>query len=278
MIVLPKEGQDLTGFARDIRVQTLRQFHRRGFGHVGGSLSIVETLAVLYGAVMRIDPSNPRLEGRDQLVMSKGHAGPALYAALALKGYFPLDLLDTLNQNGTSLPSHCDRKKTPGIDMTTGSLGQGISSALGIALAGRLKNDGSYCYLILGDGECDEGQVWESALFAAHHKVSNLIAFVDRNHKQLDGTTEEICDLGDLRAKFEQFGWYSQEVDGHIPSQIFDAIKKAHAQAEKPAMIILNTIKGKGAAFAENTRANHHMVCSREEVQSAIDILSGKGV
>lgn len=264
-------------FARQIRLATLRQFRALGSGHIGGSLSIADLLAVLYGGVMRLDPANPHLEGRDQLVLSKGHAGPALYATLALKGYFPLDALDTLNRNGTILPSHCDRRKTPGIDMTTGSLGQGISSAIGIALAGRLKRDDSYCYLVLGDGECDEGQVWEGALFAAHHKVANLIGFVDKNLKQLDGYTSDVCDLGDLRAKFAEFGWFTREIDGHDHAAIRSAIGEAKAQAEKPSMIILDTVKGKGVKFVEETGANHHMAMTVEQIDEAVAALSASG-
>ena len=272
-----RQVEELAAFARDIRIQMLREFRALGSGHVGGSLSVADVLAVLYGCVMRVDPANPRLEGRDQLVMSKGHAGPALYATLALKGFFPTDDLETLNRDGTFLPSHCDRNKTPGIDMTTGSLGQGISSAIGIALAGRLKKDGSRVYLILGDGECDEGQVWEGAMFAAHHKVSNLIGFVDMNHKQLNGFTRDVCDLGDLRQKFEDFGWFALQVDGHDHGAILDAIGKARAQGEKPGMIVLDTVKGKGAYFAETAAANHHMPVAPEQVDKAMAALRGEG-
>ena len=271
-----KTTENLAEFARQIRCGTLRQFRALGSGHVGGSLSVADLLAVLYGCVMHIDPDKPRMEGRDQLVMSKGHAGPALYATLALKGYFPLDLLDTLNRNGTLLPSHCDRRKTPGVDMTTGSLGQGMSSAIGIALAGKMKKDGSYCYLVLGDGECDEVQVWEGALFAAHHRVSNLIAFVDRNTKQLDGFTEDICALGDVRRKFEEFGWHAQEANGHDCRAILDAIEQTKAQSDRPAMVVLHTVKGKGTEFAETAPANHHMAVTAERIDEALGRLAAE--
>jgi len=169
-----KRKLELQLFAETIRLNTLRQFKTLGFGHVGGAMSIVETLAVLYGQVMRIDPRQPDWPERDWLVMSKGHAGPALYAALALKGYFPLAMLETLNKAGTSLPSHCDRNLTSGVDMTTGSLGQGMSTAIGVALGHRLDERDNHTFLILGDGECDEGQVWEGALSAAHFRVDRL--------------------------------------------------------------------------------------------------------
>jgi len=208
--------------------------------------------------------------------MSKGHAGPSLYATLALKGFFPASELTTLNQAGTNLPSHCDRNRTPGIDMTTGSLGQGMSTAIGVALGNRLDRRGSYTYLILGDGECDEGQVWEGALFAGHRKLDNLIAFVDYNKKQLDGYTKDICDLGDVAAKFAQFGWFAQDVDGHDIEQINAAIEKATAQHEQPSMIVLHTVKGKGCPFVEKTMLNHHMMFTKEQVDEVIALLEAE--
>ena len=196
-----EKNKDLRVFAEEIRVETIKELAHLGFGHIGGSMSVVETLAVLYGGQMNYDPKNPTLESRDRLVMSKGHAGPALYATLALKGFFPLERLLTLNQGGTSLPSHCDRLKTPGVDMTTGSLGQGISLAIGLAMGAKMRGKDYTTYLILGDGECDEGQVWEGALSAAHHKLDNLIAFVDWNKQQLDGAIDDVLDIGDIGEK-----------------------------------------------------------------------------
>lgn len=257
-------------FAAQIRLETLKTFAHMGFGHVGGSMSLVETLAVLYGGVMNIDPQNPRWEERDWLVCSKGHAGPAVYAALALKGYFPKEELLTLNQGGTNLPSHCDRNKTIGIDMTTGSLGQGISTAIGVALGNRLDGRPNYTYLILGDGELNEGQVWEGALFANHFELSNLIAFVDHNKQQLDGYTSEVMDLGDIKRKFESFGWHAQDVDGHDTTAIFNAIVSAKEEKCKPSVIVLDTIKGKGCTFAEGIKANHHMTFTEEQSEEAI--------
>lgn len=257
-------------YATKIRIESLKAFGVLGFGHVGGVMSAAELLGVLYGGVMKIDPNNPNWAGRDYYVMSKGHAGPALYAALALKGYFPLKELLTLNTNGTRLPSHCDRNSTPGVDMSTGSLGQGASTGIGIALGNKLQHKPNYTYLLLGDGECDEGQVWEGALFAPQHKLSNLIAFVDYNKQQLDGYTKDILDQCDLRQKFEDFGWYALEVDGHNVEAIAAAIELGKQETSKPKMIILNTIKGKGVYFAEGQKYNHHMRFTKEQCDKAI--------
>jgi len=260
----------LEKFATQIRLETMKEFTHLGFGHVGGALSVIETLAVLYGEVMNIDPKHPTWEDRDWLVVSKGHSGPAVYATLALKGYFPMEELLTLNQGGTNLPSHCDRNKTIGIDMTTGSLGQGVSSAIGIALGHRIDKRKNYTYLIVGDGECDEGQVWEGALFAAHHKLDRLIAFVDANKKQLDGYTKDINDLGDIGAKFAAFGWHAQDVNGADVAQIYEAIQNAKAIKGQPSVIILDTIKGQGVRFVEETMMNHHIVIDQEKAKAAI--------
>lgn len=264
-----KEINQLEKFATEIRLETLKEIKNLGFGHIGGAMSIVETLAVLYGRVMKIKPKEPQWVDRDWLVVSKGHAGPAVYAALALKGYFPIEELMTLNQPKTNLPSHCDRNKTIGIDMTTGSLGQGMSTAIGIALGNRLDRRNSHTYLILGDGECDEGQVWEGALFAHHHKLDHLITFVDTNKKQLDGYTKDINDLGDIAQKFASFGWYVQDVNGADVTKIYEAIEKAKEIKEQPSVIVLDTIKGQGIKFVEETMANHHMIFSTAEHEAA---------
>lgn len=274
-----KEVNQLEKFSTEIRLETLKEIKNLGFGHIGGAMSIVETLAVLYGKVMRINPKEPKWEGRDWLVVSKGHAGPAVYAALALKGYFPIKELMTLNKPKTNLPSHCDRNKTTGIDMTTGSLGQGMSTAIGIALGNRLDRRNSYTYLILGDGECDEGQVWEGALFAHHYKLDNLIAFVDANKKQLDGYTKDINDLGDIAQKFSSFGWHAQDVNGADVAKIYEAIEKAKEVKGQPSVIILDTIKGQGIKFVEETMANHHMrfsIADHKEAKKCIIELENK--
>ncbi len=275
-MISDKRVKELEIFATEIRLESMKAFTHLGFGHVGGALSIVDVLAVLYGEVMKVDPKNPRWEDRDWLVCSKGHAGPSVYASLALKGFFDPEELKTLNTPGTNLPSHCDRNRTIGIDMTTGSLGQGMSTAIGVALGNRLDKRDSYTYLILGDGECDEGQVWEGALFAGHQKINNLIGFVDYNKKQLDGWTKDICDLGDIDAKFREFGWYAQRIDGHDIKAIYTAIENAKAQKEKPSMIVIDTIKGKGCSFAEEPLFNHHITVSEEQGQQAMKELEEK--
>jgi transketolase len=270
MSLTKQEIQDLKFFAARIRMETLKCVGARGFGHLGGALSVVELLAVLYGRVLRIDPRNPDWPLRDLVVMSKGHAGPALYSVLALKGYFSTDLLETLNRPGTKLPSHCDRKLTPGIDMTTGSLGQGVSTAIGLALAQRMDEKTSRTYLITGDGELDEGQTWEGALFAPQRKLTNLTWFVDYNHKQLDGTTEDIIDLGDVAAKFTAFGWYAQDIDGSDVEAIAAAIEKAREERERPSCIVLHTKKGAGVPYIEEIELNHHIVFEGELLEKSV--------
>ena len=269
---IEQDARDLKMVADGIRLVTLQTFSYLGFGHVGGAMSIIETLAVLYGGQLKHDPNNPDWDGRDRLVMSKGHAGPALYATLCLRGFFPKELLLELNQGGGSLPSHCDMHKTPGIDMTTGSLGQGMSTAIGLALGARLNNFGNYTFLVLGDGECNEGQVWEGAMFAAHHKLGGLIAFIDWNKQQLDGFTKDVMDLGSLSAKFESFDWHTQTVDGHDLSKIKAAVTEAKLATDKPSVIVLDTIKGYGCDFAEGIEGNHHMNFSKEQIENAIDL------
>ena len=279
------EKNRLESAAKEIRKYTIDTIGYLGVGHIGGALSIVELLAVLYYRQMRVDPSQPRMAGRDRLVLSKGHAGPALYSALALKGFFPMEWLHTLNAGGTNLPSHCDRNRTPGIDMTTGSLGQGLSAACGIALANRIDGRKSFTFAVIGDGESDEGQVWEAAMFAKHSKLSRLIAFTDYNKMQIDGTTESVLDLGSLEEKWAAFGWATARVDGHDVEAIDNAIGEAKLRAEAaelgaagagataggvPTMIILDTIKGKGATFCEGLVTNHNMSFTYETAKKAI--------
>ena len=268
-----EEVKNLKQYACKIRVEALRAIAGPGVGHIGGSLSIAEILAVLYGKVLKIDPANPKWEERDYFVMSKGHSGPGLYAALALKGYFPIEMLRTLNKPGTNLPSHCDRIRTPGIDMSTGSLGQGASSAAGIALGLKLLKKSNRLYLLLGDGECDEGEVWEMALFANHYQLSNMIAFIDENKQQVDGFTKDVMQINDLESKFKSFGWFTQKVDGHDVEAIFEAIEKARQQNDKPSMIVLNTIKGKGVSLWESKITNHNSPITTEQLSIALEEL-----
>ena len=261
----------------EIRKNILLEIGTLGVGHIGGSLSMVELLAVLYYKHMNIDPKKPKKEGRDRLIVSKGHSGPAVYAVLANMGYFPQEWLKTLNKPGTNLPSHCDMNRTPGIDMTTGSLGQGFSCAVGIALASKLKNDGAKIYTVIGDGESQEGQIWEAAMFASHKKLSNLIAFTDYNKLQLDGKTEDICSIEPLTDKWRAFGWNVIEVkNGNSCEEIDEAITLAK-NSNLPTMIILHTIKGHGISFAENAGVkNHSMTVSKDMFEQGLKELEEK--
>lgn len=255
-------NKELQKLALEIRIGIVEEIQARGFGHIGGSLSLADALAVLYGAVMRYDSQNPKWPDRDKLVSSKGHAGPGVYATLAVKGFFPYEDLKTLNQPGTYLPSHCDKNKTPGVDMTTGSLGQGTSAAVGIALGDRLKGRDSRTYLLVGDGESDEGQVWEAAMFTAAKKITNLIWLVDDNKKQLDGYTQDVLPIFDLEAKFAAFGFDARRVDGNDIAQVYDALTAPIG--DKPRAIILDTVKGKGIREVEETMGNHSMTVAAE--------------
>ena len=255
----------LEQFALEIRLNAVKSLDNLGFGHYGGVLSIVETLAVLYGKIMNVDPKNPDWEKRDYFILSKGHAGPALYAALALKGYFPLDTLMTLNKNGTKLPSHLDRLLTPGVDMTSGSLGQGISVATGLAKAIKQNGADQFVYCIVGDGELNEGQCWEAVQFAVRHELDNLVIFIDDNKKQLDGTAEEIGGKRDFAKVFEAFGFNSAEVKGNDVSAIHDAVISAKKVSKKPYAIVLDTVKGQGFGYLESKKDNHHVRPSEEE-------------
>ena len=251
---------------KKIRIEIIKMLVKRGFGHIGGSMSVVELLAVLYGEVMNVDPKNPNWEERDYLVLSKGHAGPALYSTLALKGFFDKEMLMTLNEPHTNLPSHCDRQKTPGIDMTTGSLGQGLSAAVGIAQAIKLQGKNNRVFTIVGDGELQEGQCFEALQYAAHHELDNLVVFVDENKLQLDGYTKDICKQGDLVTKFNTFDLHTVRCDGHDMKAIKDSINNALVTPHKPSVIVLDTIKAKGVAFLENDLGNHHVRFTDEQI------------
>ena len=256
-------------FSADIHKETTKAIGEAGFGHIGGSVSIADVLAVLYGGMMKIEPADPNWEERDWLILSKGHCAPGLYAALALSGYFPMEWLKTINKPGTNLPSHADCKKVPGVDMTTGSLGQGISSALGIALGNRLKGRDSYTYCIIGDGELNEGEVWEACEAATHLELDHFITFVDWNKKQLDGRLEEICRPLDIEEKFRAFGFDARTVKGYDVEEIWNAIEAAKTVAGKPHVIVLDTIKGLGVNFAEAQEFNHYMDFGPAEAEQA---------
>ena len=266
-----KRVHELKVFAEEIRVETLKIIHSRGFGHVGGSMSLADAMAVLYGEVMNVRPEEPRWEDRDWFVLSKGHGGPVMYATLGLKGFYPVEDAYTLNQPHTRFPSHTDRRMTPGVDLTTGSLGQGMSEAVGAALANKMKGKTSHVFVTVGDGEADEGQIWEGAQFAAHYKLDHLICLIDDNKRQLDGTCEQVMGHAKgIGAKFDAFGWNVINVaDGNDVSQIYDAVMAAYETEGKPTCIVLNTIKGKGATFAEPIGA-HSSQPSEEEWEEAI--------
>ncbi|MGT2866749.1 transketolase [Streptococcus fryi] len=269
----------LKAFANDIRWHTLETLNNLGFGHYGGSLSIVEALAVLYGEVLNISPDNFDERDRDYFVLSKGHAGPALYSTLHLKGFFDKTFLSSLNQNGTSLPSHPDRNLTPGVDMTTGSLGQGISAATGIAKGLDILGSSFSVFTIVGDGELNEGQCWEAIQFASHHQLKNFFVLVDDNKMQLDGTTSSICNPLDYVDKFQVFGFDAVRVDGQSISAIYDAIATFKAStSQRPKCIILDTVKGQGVEELTQMSNNHHLRLTEElkqDLEQVVERLKG---
>ena len=265
------EKKKLELLAAKIRLDVIELLKHRGYGHLGGSMSIVELMAVLYGKVLHVDPANPQMEDRDMVVLSKGHSGPAWYSALAERGFFPKEWLMTLNDGGTKLPSHPDRSKTPGVDMTTGSLGQGTSSAAGIALGQRLKGQNRFTYMIVGDGELNEGQCWEAFQFVAARKLSNCIVIIDDNKRQLDGYTKDVLYPFDYVKKMEAFGFYTQKVKGDDIEAIAEAIEKAQANTESANCIVLDTIKGQGVKYFEELKSNHSVKFNNDEINKAAD-------
>ncbi len=232
---------------------------RAGSGHLGGALSLVEIVMTLYGRILRVDPANPRWDERDRLILSKGHGAPVLYLALAERGFFPPAWLKTLNADGTRLPSHADARYVPGIDMTTGSLGQGLSCACGAAYAARLDGKRHRVFCIVGDGESDEGQIWEAAMFAGHHKLDNLVAITDCNKLQIDDFTGSLLSLEPLTDKWRAFGWEVFTMNGHDWDSIHDTLNAAIAVRGKPAMVIAQTTKGKGCNLVENKPESHNI-------------------
>ena len=262
---------ELKVLAAKTRLETLKIIHSLGNGHVGGSMSMADAMAVLYGEVMKVDPANPRWEDRDWFVLSKGHSGPVMYAALGLRGYYPLEEAYTLNHPHTKFPSHTDRNLTTGVDLTTGSLGQGMSEAVGAALANKLQGRTSHVFVAIGDGEADEGQIWEGAQFAAHYHLDHLVCLVDNNLKQLDGNCEDVMSHPNgIGAKFDAFGWNVIDVhDGNDVEQIYNAIMQAYATSGRPSCLILHTIKAKGATFAE-PKGEHSSAPSEEQWQEAL--------
>lgn len=249
-----------------IRRDILQMLEKRGYGHLGGALSIVELMSVLYGKQLRYDPKRPDWEERDMVVLSKGHAGPAWYCALAEQGFFEKDWLYTLNDGGTRLPSHPDRQKTPGVDMTTGSLGQGTSAAAGIATGFRMKGSDQYVYLIVGDGELNEGQCWEAFQYIAHYKLNHCVVIIDENKRQLDGTTKDVMNPFDLEEKMKAFGFHVQRVKGNDEEAIDAAIDQAKSITDQAVCIVLDSIKGAGVPYYEQMEGNHSVKFNNDEI------------
>jgi len=261
---------ELEEMAKKLRRHVITMIATAGSGHPGGSLSAADIITALYFKVLRHDPRNPQWSERDRFILSKGHAAPILYAALAEAGYFPVAELATLRKLDSRLQGHADRKFTPGVEMSAGSLGMGLSFAIGVALASRLDSKTYRTYVLLSDGECEEGQTWEAALSAAHFKLDNLTAIVDCNGIQLSGWTRDIMNLEPFTRKWQAFGWHTIDIDGHDLDQILSACQGAEKIKNKPTVIIARTIKGKGVSFMENNVAFHGKAPTWEEAERAI--------
>lgn len=261
---------ELKKIALNVRKGVIEGTFNAKSGHPGGSLSIADIVTYLYFEHMNIDPANPDDENRDRFVLSKGHTAPALYAALALKGFFPVELIKTLRKPDSILQGHPSMRYTPGVDMSTGSLGQGVSVACGMALAGKLKNKDYRVYTILGDGEIEEGQVWEAAMFAGNRELDNLVAVVDYNNLQIDGSLDEVNSPYPIKEKFEAFNWNVIEINGHCFGQIEDAFKKAAECKGKPTCIVAKSIKGKGVSFMEDKCDWHGSAPNAEQYEQAM--------
>ena len=266
----PLSIEEMVRKAKTLRRHIIAMTAKAGSGHPGGSLSAAEIVTALFFNHLRHDPSNPRWPDRDRFVLSKGHAAPLLYAALAEAGYFPFEELLTLRQLDSRMQGHTDMTSTPGVEMSAGALGQGLSFGIGIALAARLDRRDYRVYVLLGDGECDEGQVWEAAMAAAHFKVDNIVAIVDRNRQQIDGWTYEVMDTEPLAEKWRSFRWHTIEVDGHDLSQILSAFEEAATIKGKPTAVIAHTTKGKGVSFMENNLDFHGKAPTPEEAEQAL--------
>ncbi|MBT3363531.1 MAG: transketolase [Chloroflexi bacterium] len=259
--------------AKTIRRHIVSMVSKAASGHPGGSLSAVEIVTALYFRLLRHDPKNPRWSERDRFILSKGHAAPVLYAALAECGYIPVDELSTLRQLDSRLQGHTDMTTVPGVEMSAGSLGQGLSFSVGVALASRLDKKDIWVYTLMGDGECDEGQVWEAAMAAAHHKLDRMIAFVDYNKLQIDGWNKDVMNLEPFTDKWSAFGWHIIEIDGNDMGQVLNAIESAKKIEGKPKMIIAHTVKGKGVSFMENNVDFHGQAPNAEQTQIALEEL-----
>ena len=265
--------KELKLIANSLRIDIIKMLAESKSGHPGGSLSACEILTALYFKEMNIDPKNPKWEDRDRFVLSKGHGAPVLYAALAEKGYFPKEELMKLRKIGSMLQGHPDMKGIPGVDMSTGSLGQGLAAANGMALAGKIDNKDYRVYALIGDGESQEGIIWEAAMFAAHYKLDNLTVFLDHNGLQIDGRNEEVMNIEPIDEKFKAFGWNVISIDGHDFEEIFKALESAKKTTGKPTMIVAKTVKGKGVSFMENQAGWHGKAPNKEETEQALNEL-----
>ena len=268
---------DLKKLIVEIRKDIIRMTAAAGSGHPGGSLSAAELIAALYFKVMRHDPKNPQWPDRDRFILSKGHASPVLYSALAHSGYFPVEQLLTFRELGSPLQGHPDKRRLPGLEASTGSLGQGLSVGIGVALARRLQKKDFCTYVMMSDGEMDEGQTWEAAAFAAFHKLDRLVLIIDCNKYQLSDSTEKILNMEPLGKKWESFNWHVKEIDGHDLNQVIETLESAKKVKDAPVVIIAHTIKGKGVSFMENNNHFHGVAPTKEEAERALKELEAKG-
>jgi transketolase len=275
MTELHAESIDASSLARQIRVQVAQMIHRAKSSHLASAFSMAELLAVLYAKILRIDPERPNWAERDRLILSKGHACAALYVVLAELGFFPKEWLDDFYQDGARLAGHATHVGVPGVELSTGSLGHGLAVACGMALAGKRDGSSYRVFSLLSDGECDEGSVWEAALFAPHHRLDNLIVIVDYNKIQSLGTVKEVLDLEPFAPKWRAFGWAVQEIDGHDVEQIERILAVVPREQEKPTCIIAHTVKGKGVSFMENKLLWHYRAPDNDEMARALDELGG---
>ena len=268
---------ELQKTANEVRKGIVTAVHSAKSGHPGGSLSAADVFTYLYFEELNIDPNDPQWEGRDRFVLSKGHTAPGLYAALAHRGFFPTEDLVTLRHVGSYLQGHPDMKCVPGVDMSTGSLGQGLSAAVGMALAAKMDKKDYRVYALCGDGEIQEGQIWEAAMFAGHRKLDNLVVIVDHNKLQIDGKVEEVCSPYPMDKKFEAFQFHTITIDGHNFDEMEAAFKEARQTKGKPTAIIANTIKGKGVSFMEDAAEWHGKAPKKEEYEVAVEDLRKEG-
>ena len=273
---MAKSLDELKSISKEIRKDIVKMLTESASGHPGGSLSATDIMTVLFFKEMNLDPNNEKDPIRDRFVLSKGHAAPVLYSALARRGYFPVEELSTLRKFKSRLQGHPSIQYLPGIDMSTGSLGQGVSAAVGMALAGKIDENDYRVYTLLGDGELEEGQVWEAAMCAAHYKLNNLTAFIDFNGLQIDGDITKVMNPCPIDKKFEAFGWNVLVIDGHNYEEIIDAIEKAKECKDKPTAVVCNTVKGKGVSFMENQAAWHGTAPSKEQCETALKELGGE--